>query len=73
MAAESDKNWFVFQCKSVIVIDLNDDGCVSQEGLLSSLTNLQSVTLSRNSFSSYPGGGPSQFCSVCVSFSLFTC
>lgn len=34
------------------------------EGLLSSLSNLSSLTLSRNSFASYPVGGPSQFTNV---------
>jgi len=34
---------------------------------LSSLTALQSITLSRNAFTSYPAGGPAQFCSVTVS------
>ena len=36
------------------------------EGLLSSLTSLQNITLSRNKFTSYPAGGPSQFCSAYV-------
>lgn len=34
------------------------------EGLLSSLSNLSSLTLSRNAFNSYPVGGPSQFTNV---------
>ncbi|KAG1667911.1 Leucine-rich repeat protein soc-2 [Nymphon striatum] len=34
------------------------------EGLLSSLSKLTSLTLSRNAFPSYPIGGPSQFCNV---------
>ncbi len=37
------------------------------EGLLSSLSNLTTLTLSRNQFTSYPVGGPSQFCNVYVS------
>ena len=41
--------------------------CGLQEGLLSSLTQLESITLSRNAFTSYPSGGPSQFCSALVS------
>lgn len=40
------------------------------EGLLSSLTHLTSLTLSRNQFTSYPVGGSSQFCSVDVSIFL---
>lgn len=42
------------------------------DGLLSSLSNLSTLTLSRNNFTSYPIGGPSQFCTVHVSkpFSL---
>ena len=43
---------------------------VFQEGLLSSLTNLKSITVPRNAFQSYPTGGPSQFCSVEVSGKL---
>ena len=43
---------------------------VFQEGLLSSLTNLKSITVPRNAFQSYPTGGPSQFCSVEVSGQL---
>jgi len=38
-----------------------------QDGLLSSLTTLSSITLARNAFSSFPSGGPAQFCSVVVS------
>lgn len=38
------------------------------EGLLSSLSNLNTLTLSRNEFVSYPVGGPSQFCTVHVGF-----
>jgi len=38
-----------------------------QEGLLSCLTVVQSITLARNAFSSYPSGGPAQFASVTVS------
>jgi leucine-rich repeat protein SHOC2 len=34
------------------------------EGLLSSLNNLTSITVSRNSFNSYPAGGPAQFINV---------
>ncbi|KAJ8977693.1 hypothetical protein NQ317_005426 [Molorchus minor] len=34
------------------------------EGLLSSLSELTSITLSRNNFSAYPSGGPSQFTNV---------
>lgn len=34
------------------------------DGLLSSLSNLSSLTLSRNAFNSYPMGGPSQFTNV---------
>lgn len=42
-------------------------GVLFQEGLLSSLSNLTSITLSRNKFEKYPTGGPSQFRSVYVS------
>lgn len=31
------------------------------EGLLSSLTKLTNITLSRNNFTAYPSGGPAQF------------
>lgn len=41
------------------------------EGLLSSLSNVATVTLSRNQFTSYPVGGPSQFCNVYVSIVYF--
>ena len=41
------------------------------EGLLSSLCNLTTLTLSRNNFTSYPIGGPSQFCSVGVCLLLY--
>ena len=41
-----------------------------QEGLLSSLSNLTSITLSRNKFEKYPTGGPSQFTSVYVSIDV---
>jgi len=34
------------------------------EGLLSSLINLTNITLSRNSFTAYPSGGPAQFTNV---------
>lgn len=34
------------------------------DGLLSSLTNLTSITLSRNAFAAYPSGGPAQFTNV---------
>jgi leucine-rich repeat protein SHOC2 len=34
------------------------------EGLLSSLNNLTSITLSRNAFVAYPTGGPAQFTNV---------
>ena len=34
------------------------------EGLLSSLSNLTSITLSRNNFTAYPSGGPAQFTNV---------
>lgn len=42
-----------------------------QEGLLSSLTGLRYITLSRNAFQSYPSGGPAQFCSVYVRLPYF--
>ena len=42
---------------------------ILQEGLLSNLTRLNPITLSRNAFQSYPSGGPAQFCSVYVSIS----
>lgn len=41
------------------------------DGLLSSLSNLSTLTLSRNNFTSYPIGGPLQFCTVHVSFMKF--
>ena len=44
---------------------------VMQEGLLSCLTVVQSITLARNAFSEYPSGGPAQFASVCVSLLHF--
>ena len=47
--------------------DACDHGVLFQEGLLSSLSNLTSITLSRNKFEKYPTGGPSQFRSVYVS------
>ncbi len=37
---------------------------VHQQGLLSSLVNLTSLTLARNCFQSYPVGGPSQFSTI---------
>lgn len=40
---------------SVVVLD---------QGLLSSLVNLTSLTLARNCFQSYPVGGPSQFSTI---------
>lgn len=43
---------------------------VSQEGLLSSLANMTNLCLSRNSFKSYPVGGPQQFATVYVSITL---
>ncbi len=45
-----------------------EGNCVSQlpDGLLSSLTNLSSITLARNQFASFPLGGPTQFTSVHV-------
>ena len=41
-----------------------------QEGLLCSLTSLQTMCLSRNSFTSYPVGGPQQFATVYVSITV---
>jgi leucine-rich repeat protein SHOC2 len=38
----------------------------NKDGLLSSLTNLSSITLARNQFGSFPLGGPTQFTSVHV-------
>ena len=58
-------------CKSVgrgdDACDSGSHGLLFQEGLLSSLSNLTSITLSRNKFEKYPTGGPSQFRSVYVS------
>lgn len=34
------------------------------DGLLAALENLTSITLSRNQFSSFPSGGPAQFCNI---------
>ena len=38
--------------------------CVLQEGLLSSLVHLNTISLARNNFNSFPLGGPTQFTSV---------
>lgn len=43
------------------------------EGLLSSLCNLNQLTLSRNQFTSYPVGGPAQFTTVQVSSAQHRC
>jgi leucine-rich repeat protein SHOC2 len=38
--------------------------CQLPDGLLSSLSSLTSITISRNCFTAYPAGGPAQFTNV---------
>lgn len=54
-------------CINIEEFNVENNSLSQLEGLLSSLVNLTSLTLSRNQFVSYPTGGPSQFCNVVVS------
>ena len=50
--------WQFVKCRLLFFLAL------SQEGLLSSLVHLNTISLARNNFNSFPLGGPTQFTSV---------
>lgn len=52
---------------SILLEEFNvENNCIATlpEGLLASLDNLNSITLSRNQFTAFPSGGPAQFINI---------
>lgn len=59
------------RCTHLTEFNVENNALISlPDGLLANFTNLGTLTLSRNKFESYPGGGPVQFGTVSVSLLL---